>query len=344
MFTKIFYIIVIALIIFVFTGLILPPTVHVERSIEIDRPASTVFTILNSFTFFSAWSPWSERDPDIVYGYSGPASGVGARLNWSGDPRLVGSGWQEITQSNPWSMIRTQLDFDQQGRVNSYYQIDETGSGALVTWGFDTNLVEGNSFFGSLLARYFGLFFDQWIGSDYEQGLIRLKSVAESLPATDFSGLEVEIIEAEPMDILYIAVNGRQSPGGIATGLAAAHREIATFMAKHSIARQSPPMTINRGWDARDYEVHAAIPASATDVELSGVIKSGKSPSGLAVKVVHHGPYDRMSPSYEKLAAYMAATGLEEGRVSWEHYISDPAQTPAGEIITHIYFLTANEK
>jgi effector-binding domain-containing protein len=46
-----------------------------------------------------------------------------------------------------------------------------------------------------------------------------------------------------------------------------------------------------------------------------------------------------MSPTYEKLAAYMAVHGLKEGRVSWEHYISDPGQTPAAEIITHIYFL-----
>jgi hypothetical protein len=39
----------------------------------------------------------------------------------------------------------------------------------------------------------------------------------------------------------------------------------------------------------------------------------------------------------------MAAHGLKEGRVSWEHYISDPGQTPAGEIITHIYFLIETE-
>ena len=79
MFTKVLYSIVIAVVIFIITGLFLPKTVHVERSIEIDRPVSTMFTMLNSFNTFSAWSPWSERDPDIVYQYSGPASGTGAR-------------------------------------------------------------------------------------------------------------------------------------------------------------------------------------------------------------------------------------------------------------------------
>ena len=339
MFIKIFYTVVIALVIFIVTGLFLPRTVHVERSIEIDRPDSTLFTLLSSFATFSTWSPWSERDPSIIYQYSGPASGTGARMNWSGDPRLSGSGWQEIIESKPSSLVRMQLEFDQQGRANSYFQIDPSASGALVTWGFDTNLVEGQGFFGSLLARYFGLFFDRWIGDDYEQGLVRLKAFTESLPATDFSGLEVEIVEAEPLDILYIVTDSRSEAGGVAASLAVAYQEITSFMAEHSIEFQAQPMAITRSWDARDYEFDAAIPVLTTDVELSGNVRAGKSPSGRAVRVVHRGPYGRMSPSYEKLSAYMAVHGLKEGRVSWEHYISDPGQTPADEIITHIYFL-----
>jgi effector-binding domain-containing protein len=338
MFIKVIYTVVIAMVIFIVTGLFLPKTVHVERSIEIDRPASTLFTLLNSFSTFSAWSPWSERDPDIVYQYSGPASGTGAHMNWSGDPRLSGSGWQEIIESKPPSLVRMQLDFEQQGRANSYFQIDRTTAGGRVTWGFDTNLVEGQGFFGSLMARYFGLFFDRWIGSDYEQGLARLKAFAESLPATDFSDLEVAIVEAEPLDILFIATDSR--PGaGVATSLAAAYQEIMSFMEEHSIEMKAQPMAITRAWDAKDYEFDAAIPVSTSDVELSGNVRAGKSPSGRAVRVVHRGPYDRMSPTYEKLAAYMAVHGLTEGRVSWEHYISDPGQTPTDEIITHIYFL-----
>ncbi len=344
MFKKILYLFVITQIIFIGVGLVLPKTVQVERSIEIDRPASTVFVLLNGFETFAQWSPWSQRDPNTVYEYSGPASGTGARVSWTGDPRMVGQGWQEITESVPWSMVRMQLNFDQQGLADSYFQIDPARSGVKVTWGFDTNLVEGQGFFGSLLARYFGLFFDQWIGSDHEQGLTRLKAFVESLPAADFSDLEVEIIEAKPMDILYISTDSGRLPGDVASSLAAAYQEITLFMVEHAIELQSQPMAITRAWDAEDYEFQAAIPVSTTDFELSGNVKSGKSPSGRAVKVIHRGPYDRMAPSYEKLAAYMAIHGLEEGRVSWEHYISDPGQTPEEEIITHIYFLIGNEQ
>jgi effector-binding domain-containing protein len=45
-----------------------------------------------------------------------------------------------------------------------------------------------------------------------------------------------------------------------------------------------------------------------------------------------------MGPTYEKLAAWIAAHAMIEGRVSWEQYISDPGETPQDELITHIYF------
>jgi effector-binding domain-containing protein len=101
-------------------------------------------------------------------------------------------------------------------------------------------------------------------------------------------------------------------------------------------------MAITRAWDEQGYQFDAAIPVMMRPVELSGRVQAGQSPSGPSVRVVHIGPYDRMAPSYEKLAAYMAAHGLREGNVSWEHYISDPGVTPEEELITHIYFLVGD--
>jgi AraC family transcriptional regulator len=72
-------------------------------------------------------------------------------------------------------------------------------------------------------------------------------------------------------------------------------------------------------------------------------VRTGHSPAGRAVRAVHRGPYDRMGPTYEQLAAWMAAHGVAEGDVSWEQYISDPGETAPDELITHIYFLIADD-
>ncbi len=341
MLRKTFSILSILILLFLFVGVLLPRNVHVERRIEIDRPAATVFVLLNGFHSYASWSPWASRDPDAIYQFSGPASGVGARMAWSGDPRLVGNGWQEIIESQPYSMVRLHLDFDQQGQAENYFQIIEAGEGVHLIWGFDTDLVEGQGFLGGILAKYFGLFFDKWIGSDYELGLENLKVFAESLPGADFSDLNVEVLNAEALDILYISKVGSQNTGGVTEILESAYQEISAFIEANELVVNGGKMVITRGWNEDGYQFVAAIPVIMKAVEITGNLRVGKSPSGPSVRVIHQGAYELMAPSYEKLTAYMAAHGLREGSASWEHYISDPSQIPGDALVTHIYFQIA---
>lgn len=342
MLNKVFYTVVITIFLFLIVGLFLPRHVHVERQIEIQRPVATIFTVVNSYRTFPLWSPWADRDPAARYEFSGPVSGVGARMSWSGDPRLVGTGWQQITESKPYSLVRMHLDFEQEGQASSYLQIDRSGGVSRVTWAFDTDLLEGQNWFAGLLARYFGLFFDKWIGTDYEAGLARLKTLVESMPPADFADLEVDIVQVEPMDILYVRNPAGEESVNLDSGLSAAYREIIAFMAEHDIEMAAQPMAITRLLGQQGYEVEAAIPVTAKDVETGGRVVAGRSPGGRALRVIHRGPYDRMALKYEKVAAWMAARGLADGPVSWEQYISDPRETAAEALITHIYFLLEN--
>ena len=342
MLKKILYVIVISSFLFAAVGFLLPRHVHIERSIGIDRPAATVFTLLNSYRNFPSWSPLAARDPEARYALSGPASGVGARLSWDGDPRLVGSGWQEIVASEPYRRVGMRLDFHQQGAADSYFSMVEAGRGVRLTWALDTDLTERQGLFEGLLARYFGLFFDRWIGKECEDGLARLKEFAESLPPADFADLDVTIVNVQPQGILYVRIDDMPNPLDVAASLSAAYREISAFMASHAIERAGLPMTITRSRDGQGLLLEAAIPVLTAGAEPGGHVRGGLSPGGRAARVVHRGPQDGMGASYEKLAAWMAVHGLQEGRVSWEQYVSDPAQTPPEELLTHIYALLAD--
>lgn len=176
---------------FVAIGYSLPKYVHIERSIVIDRPASMMFAILNSYQYNHNWSPWIGRDPDAEFVISGPQSGVGARLSWIGDPQLVGSGWQEIVAVQPYTQIDIKLDFDSQGVADTGFTLQEQGDATHITWTFDSDLTAGQSFLNAFLARYFGLLFDRWVGGDYEKGLANLKVYTESLAVSDFRPLEI---------------------------------------------------------------------------------------------------------------------------------------------------------
>ena len=336
---KVGLIIFILLAAFVVTGYMLPKQVHIERSITVDRPANMMFEILNSYQYFNEWSPWAKRDPNAEFVISGPESGVGARMSWIGAPNLVGSGWQEIVASKPYEQIDIMLDFDAQGVALTGFKLVPEGDATRITWVFDSDLTKGVNFLDSFLARYFGLLFDRWVGGDYEQGLANLKQYAESMAVSDFSQLEIEQVIVTAQNILFVSSHSSQDPADIAVAMAEAYAEISVFMHQAGISMAGQPMAVTRTWDEGSYQFDAAIPVDFIPLELSGNIRSGQSPSGPAIRAVHHGAYDQMMPTYEKLAAYMSAHGLSPGEVSWEHYISDPGNTAPQDMITHVYIM-----
>jgi len=99
------------------------------------------------------------------------------------------------------------------------------------------------------------------------------------------------------------------------------------------------PMAITRIWEGGTYQFDAAIPVDRVPLQLSGNVMSGQSPSGPAVRALHHGTYDQMMPTYEKLVAYMSAHGLSQGKISWEHYVTDPGNTAIEGLVTHVYIM-----
>jgi len=55
-----------------------PETYHVERSASIAAPADVVFSHLDDFHAWAAWSPWEKLDPTMNKSFEGPARQVGS--------------------------------------------------------------------------------------------------------------------------------------------------------------------------------------------------------------------------------------------------------------------------
>ncbi|MEO8365640.1 MAG: SRPBCC family protein [Pseudoxanthomonas sp.] len=156
-------------------GLLLPGNSHLQRSVVIERPPAEVFAALNSFQRFTEWSPWSDLDRDAIYTYSGPLTGVGAKMAWTGNSS-IGSGSQQIIKSTPDRSIVNALDVGGSQATAGYLLVAES-SGTRVTWSMDS--AHGYN----PVKRWFGaLLLDRVVGKDYEKGLAKLKSVLESGP------------------------------------------------------------------------------------------------------------------------------------------------------------------
>jgi uncharacterized protein YndB with AHSA1/START domain len=161
-------------VLFVAIGLFLPQTARVERSITTAASPATVFGLVNGFQHFNEWSPWAGLDPATRYTYSGPAAGVGARMEWRSEDPNVGNGSQEVVAVVPDRSVTSTLDFGMGYATTATITLLPEAAGTRVTWTLDTD------FANSIVGRYFGLAMDRMVGPDYERGLAQLKRVAEA--------------------------------------------------------------------------------------------------------------------------------------------------------------------
>ncbi len=316
---------------FVYGFFFLEDKVQVSRSITIDRPAKMVFKTINSMQTFNQWSPWAVYDPEAVYTYEGPASGVGSKMTWQGNDK-VGSGNQEIIESVPYEKVKTLLYFDGQGDDPSWatYQITDKGDSVEVSWTLDTD------FKGNVLSRYFGMMLDGMVGPEYEKGLQNLKSLVEAQTVYDFSGFSIENVTAQ--NILYVSRSGNTNDDDLAAIMGEAYGVITTFMTTNGIDFAGMPITITHSNENNVWAFDAAIPVSIDSIEgETGEIQLGQTYAGKAVKYLQMGPYDQGDVTTALLKAYLADQELETNGKLWEVYANDPTTVAEAEIMTYFY-------
>ncbi|MEM1411707.1 MAG: SRPBCC family protein [Pseudomonadota bacterium] len=330
-------------------GVLLPGKVVVERSVEVNRPAATVFTVLNGFQSWVAWSPWAELDPTAELTLSGPDHGVGAHIEWSGDPSVLGTGRQQIRRSEPYRVIALDSELGGHGPSRLRYTVEDGGIGSRVTWRFEAYVRRGEGGLSAIVGRYFGLFMRRWVASDFERGLARFKGFVERLPEADFAGAPIERRVIAPMPVMMVDGLAGAEAGEVASALAVAFAELSTWALAHGAALEASPMTIatageQGGQFAAALVLHGEDAMASQDYAVTGRIRAGQSPGGEAVCLQHSGPAESTLVSYERLYAWIAAHGLRESGLSWEHYLSEDSADPSVSAETDICLFLAADR
>ena len=171
---RIIVVLLVAVAVAVGAAYLLPRTVEVARSTVIEASPQTIFPLVNDLQAAQRWSPWLTKGAEVDLAYQGPEAGEGQVLTWHSEDAAIGSGTQTIVESVEGELVRTSLDFGDNGTGEAQIRLDPQGEATEVTWSLDADM--GNNPIG----RYMGLMMDDWIGPDYEEGLALLKDLAEN--------------------------------------------------------------------------------------------------------------------------------------------------------------------
>ena len=154
----------------------------------------------------------------------------------------------------------------------------------------------------------------------------------------------IETVEAETRPMLYITRATGMDPQEIAVTMADAFNAMGAFLGQSGVRPVGPPLAVYRDWDRKTgrMKIDVGFPVIPSDtIKASGEVHAGQTPSGKALKAVHHGPYPKLRETYAAIEAHMEKAGLPMPPLAWEIYLSDPDTTPAEQLLTEVYMAVA---
>lgn len=150
-----------------------------------------------------------------------------------------------------------------------------------------------------------------------------------------------EIKMSEPVTVAFIHKQGsyEQIPEG--------YGQLYGWIAQHGLipARDGAPMAVYLTDPAEASEAEAVWelwaplagnPAS-TEPDADGLGVKDIEPAWVA-SAMHHGPYESIEPTYDKLMDWIEAQGYRISGPYVEIYYSDPDETPPEEYLTEVRF------
>ena len=332
---------------FVVVGLMLPSKRHLVEKVETNRKLTIAFDSLNSLRRFDDWNPLVLRDPRMQLSYSGPESGVGARMDYVSKEDSLGKGSWEISESVPRKKITYKLEnvqrgsnkrvsftFEPTGRNNRNVEITQTYD---IDYGWD------------LMGRYAGLYVSRNVGDDMKLGLSRLVNMLASVPNVDYAvaGSKMgtpKIMDRPAEDMLFVNAGNVERGNSQIQGSISANAEwLKRVMDANGLEAVGPLriITTELGRESYNFDVAQVVrkkDGSAIDkVATQGPVQHVKTPAGKVAVASYTGYMAELENVRNALRAWTITNGYEVTDRAYETYKAGIANsfTEAGEFDVH---------
>jgi hypothetical protein len=261
-------------VLFLLVALVLPSSRHLNEKVETNRKITIVYDTLNSLRRFNDWNPLVLRDPRMKLQLSGPASGVGARMDYDSSNPQLGKGSWEITATEPNASVTYAITNPQRGHDKvSTFSLKPTGRAGRnveITQSYDVD------YGWDLVGRYAGLYVSRHVGDDMELGLQRLTNMLAQVPNVDYrvqgsklAGLKLVDVPAE--DLLTVSAGSiERNNEKIKASMKANMEWINRTMAASGLVAAGPMRIISTELGRENYTFDVAQPVRLADSTIGG--------------------------------------------------------------------------
>jgi effector-binding domain-containing protein len=302
-------------------GFFLPSVSNIERSMDMKAAPELVFEQVNNVKNWENWSPWKKMDPKMEIVYGEISSGAGANYSWKGPES--GEGKLTITESVPYSLIKSDLDFGEMGSAKCDYVFEPLADGGTkMTWKFSSE-IGGNPFKRLMSALFEGMLKDQ-----FDSGMKGINEITMNMPAPSPAGMVKSVEIEEAPELIYLAVRDTASVSTIGNKIGTHFEAIGKAMENQKLEVAGAPFAIYYSESTTQFDMDVAM-ATTKPGKAEGAIKPGKIPAGKVLVANFYGPYEQSGMGHEAIDTYLKShPEIQVIGAPREEYITDPEIDP----------------
>ena len=314
--------------VFVSVSYLLPRKIRVERSIMISASSKSVFDQLNTLKSWDKWSPWLTADKNAQIVFSGPESGIGAKMEWISKNKNVGNGSAFIIGCLPNDSISLILDFGKKGKSIGCFRYIKEKKGTKVLWSIETDLGFNP------ISRWVGLLSDRMVGPDLKTGLLNIDTLMNNIQSLN----KYEVLEIDVPAHVVISIRDTASPVTLNQKMTMMFERISKFLKLRHLSPTAAPSTIFHTYTAINFDIETCIPISLV-VSAPRGLNCYEVAAQKAIMVKHFGSYKRITEAYDAIQTYLKDENMEVNGSGWEEYITNPyLEADSSKWQTNIYF------
>ena len=253
-------------VLIVVVGVLLPSHGHVERSVEVSSPLRQIYDSVNTLRWFPESSPERRLDPQLHMEYSGPRTGVGASVSYSGD-ESVGKGSLTIASSDEDSQVKMDVTNDFAGENKTYtitLNPSENGKTTRIVWAYDVD------YGWNLMWRYAGLYIHGKPDATVQTAVANVANMLASFPNVDYKDQDIQVAEVTGVPVLVLSTKAPRTLDEVSEATAQAVAKIEEVMKKVGLNQAGPVRTVTTNWGDENYVFDVSIPVDSTTFTLDG--------------------------------------------------------------------------
>jgi len=302
--------------------------IHVSTDIVINKPITEVFSILNNFNHWSAWSPWLivEKDVKVNVSFNNKF------YEWEGD--LVGAGNMRITSEKINKYIAIDLTFLKPWKSKAKVNLKVRSLGdskTEVKWVMDSKL----PFFMFFMKKMMSTF----IRMDFERGLQMLKNYVEDNKVHS----QLEFPGIRNFDgCKFVGIKTSCGIYDVGEKMGKDFTELITFFEDKKDKIAGVPLTIYHDWNPvkNKVEYTCCVPVNSEINKLPARFIKGDLPKQKIHVVEHTGPYYHIGNAWSAQISRERAKKFKKNKSAepFEIYLNSPSNTEPNHLKTNVCF------